>query len=113
MVEDNLVNESKVSDDMLNQNFDFDNLTSNPSNMLSDEQLNLPDLTNTHNSDDFFTDNHDLDKQENVTSESNNEPPFGTENDLLTPNNENVGPVTDMPKLSILFVLFHDIKKRL
>ena len=67
MVEDNLVNESKVSDDMLNQNFDFDNLTSNPSNMLSDEQLNLPDLTNTHNSDDFFTDNHDLDKQENVT----------------------------------------------
>lgn len=95
MVEDNLVNESKVSDDMLNQNFDFDNLTSNPSNMLSDEQLNLPDLTNTHNSDDFFTDNHDLDKQENVTSESNNEPPFGTENDLLTPNNENVGPVTD------------------
>lgn len=96
MVEDNLINENKVSDDMLNQNFDFDNLTSNPSNMLSDDHLNLPDLPHSHSSDDFFSNGHDFGKQQNIVDMDNsNDLPFGTDNDILKTNDENVVPSTE------------------
>ncbi|SGZ40481.1 uncharacterized protein HGUI_02681 [Hanseniaspora guilliermondii] len=59
MIDDNLINEHNASDDILNQDFDFNNLTSNPSNILSNENLNMPEITDLHNDNDLLNNNND------------------------------------------------------
>lgn len=68
MVQDNSINEHNASDDLLNQGFDFNNLTSNPSNILSNENLNMTELPDAQKANNLF--DNDIDDVNKTNNES-------------------------------------------
>lgn len=84
MIEDNLINEHNASDDILHQGFDFDNLTSNPSNILSNENLNMAELPDAQNDNDVSNNDSDnVNKTNNESSIDKKEEPLNTNDEIL------------------------------